>query len=264
MKRSIVYLVLICAALAAIAWAFMRFYRAVKTSMAPTACVTTVSPRCSDTTTLALTQFVEQAVVREQMPLRKLADAVQKSFGHCSRITCRQKPSGLVQVAVDVDDPFFIVNEDLVLTEQGRLVPRDFFADESLVSLPRMRYTAASVAMPVISPALHTFLQQMPSALLAQHLIEYLSDEEVWLVHNEHEGAAEASSVPAQPVTPAYVCSVATRFDEPLLGRCAQVVADLEQQQALTKKKARTAWVLDLRFDKQVILYPRMGGQVHG
>ena len=132
-----------------------------------------------------------------------------------------------------------------------------------------------------LSPYLLSFLRHIPDSLLSTHEIIYRSDDEIALVQRSTEqrttvqrataqrehvkpavtNLAAAQSIAAQPI---YLCAVDTVVDSDLLTRCDKAMADLEQQKTTSKKKARTAVVLDLRFDKHIILYPHMGGQVHG
>lgn len=141
----------------------------------------------------------------------------------------------------------------------------------------------------LVSPLLLSFLRHIPEHFFATHEVVYRSDDEIALVSREmpknilsQEDAAKhallqqdaskremtkramAKNEVITALQPTYLCAVNTVVDHELLKRCEVVLADVEQQKMTSKKKARTALVLDLRFDKQIILYPYMGGQIHG
>ena len=279
MKRSTIYLFTIALATMFLGWGVVLVYRVFKSSMEPSVCICTVSEPVSDQAAQALIKLLEQAILEKKGSLASATQAVQKEFPYCTSISCRQQSSGLVQAHVEIDEPFCSVNEDMVMTTQGVVVLRTLYADEAVVGLPQLRLENKIGSK--LSPYLLSFLRHIPDSLLSTHEVVYRSDDEIALVQRSTEqrttvqrataqrehvnpavtNIAAAQAIAAQPI---YLCAVDTVVDRDLLKRCDKAMADLEQQKTINKKKARTAVVLDLRFDKHIILYPHMGGQVHG
>lgn len=250
MKRYIVTLLFIAVAGGLIGWGLFRAYRAFKASMEPTACVCDVSPQVSEETMVSLQARCNQLLLEKKETLAKVAQTVCQEFPQCSSIVCRQQPSGMVQVRVVCDDLLCAVNDDLLMTQKGVIVPTLAYAEHEITGLPRLRMAIAQNGV-VVAPSVISFIKQIPALLLSSHTIDYRSDDEILLVDSD-------------TTKPVYVCAVGTIVDNALLSRCEKVIRDTEQQVLASKKKARTALVLDLRFDKQIILYPYMGGQSHG
>jgi hypothetical protein len=185
-------------------------------------------------------------------------------------MSCRQQPSGLVQARIELDEPFCAVNDDMIMTTRGIVVSRTLYADEVLAGLPQLRLENKMGSE--LSSYLLSFLKHIPDSLFSTHEVIYRSDDEIALVQRDISVQHEVSklavlkrdvtqNVASQAI---YLCAVDTIVDQELLNRCDNVMADFEQQKTTSKKKTRTVLVLDLRFDKQVILYPHMGGQIHG
>lgn len=260
MKRStIIYLFLITTAVALFGWGLWRAYRAFKASMVPTAYACVISPLSSEQAALSLKDLLGRAILEKGGSFVYTAKLVQQNFPHCTSISCRQQPSGLVQARIDLDEPFCAVNDDMIMTTRGVVVLRTLYADDALAGLPQLRLENQKDSS--VSPYLLSFLKHVPDSLLSTHEIVYRSDDEIALVRRDMSQRENAQRDISQS---SYLCAVDTVIDQELLMRCDNVMADYEQQKTTSKKKARTALVLDLRFDKQVILYPHMGGQIHG
>jgi hypothetical protein len=279
MKRSTIYLLGIVFAALLLGWGVALAYRAFKAAMTPSVCICEISSLSSDQAALSLKDLLGKAILEKGGSFAYAARLVQQDFPHCTSISCRQQSSGLVQAHVELDEPFCAVNDDMVMTTQGVVVLRTLYADEVLVGLPQLRIATKTGSE--LSPYLLSFLRHIPDSLLSTHEVVYRSDDEISLVQRSIEQRATeqrsieqrelvqpvgkkivtAQSIAAQPI---YLCAVDTVVDRELLTRCDKTLADFEQQKTTSKKKARTAVVLDLRFDKHIILYPHMGGQVHG
>jgi hypothetical protein len=288
MKRSTLYLLIITIIAALLGWGLFKAYRAFKVSMEPTVCICTVSPEASDQAAQALIKCIEQAILEKKGSLASATQAVQKEFPYCTSMSCHQQPSGMVQARIELDEPFCAVNDDMVMTKRGVVVSRLLYADEVLAGLPQLRIADQKDSS--ASPYLLSFLKHIPDSLLSTHEVVYRSDDEIALVRREITASeplkyeiaqnamaqrdalksdvskrtmSKSSVAPSVASQAIYLCAVDTIVDQELLTRCDNVIADFEQQKIL-KKRSKTAVVLDLRFDKQVILYPHMGGQIHG
>ena len=218
-------------------------------SLVPTACCCLVSPLSSDEAAQSLQVFLEKKILEEKMSFSQAIASVCATFPHCSSVVCHQQASGLVQSRIELDEPLCAVNDDMVLTTRGVLVAHGVYADEELVGLPHVRINEAANGL-IVSPSQLSFFRSLPESIFLTHEIIYKNDDELLMQ--------------SKGVQHAYLCAVDTVVDAALMQRCDKVLADLEQQKVTNKKKTRTAWVLDVRFDKQIILYPDMGGQVHG
>jgi len=279
MKRFLIYVCIIASMCALFGWGMWRTYKAFKASIAVTSCTCNISPLSSDQATQSLSTFLEKELIEKKQSLASVARALQQAFPHCVAFSCRQQPSGLVQARIEIGEPLCAVNDDALLTVQGVVVSKTAYADDAVIGLPKLSMDNVQSGS-FLSSQLLSFLHKIPATVLATHGIVYHSDDEIVITPLQRSDAYNVLQVmqgeKAQKdallkmraqqdmSNPDYVCAVDTVFDADLLAKCNLVCADLEQQMITKKKKTRTAWVLDVRFDKQIILYPHMGGQVHG
>jgi len=300
MKRSVIYLSIVTIVTLLLGWGLYRVYRVFKTSMAPTRCVYLLSPLSSEQANMSFKDLFGKAIIEKGGSFVSTVQVIQQNFPHCTSISCRQQPSGVVHAQIEIDEPFCAVNDDMLLTANGTLVSKSLYSDDVVANLPQLRVentqavltqisssnTELSDTRSSVSPHLLSFLRTIPESFFSTHEVVYRSDDEIFLTQrvvpqeeaflqkrsqqatslsqiSERSGSKSSIQKQIEP-KPMYLCAVNTVINNDLLARCETVMADLEQQKIMNKKKARTAWVLDVRFDKQVVLYPHMGGLVHG
>lgn len=158
------------------------------------------------------------------------------TFHHVSR--------GIVHLAMQAADPLYVLNDDYILTHAMRVLPRTLYQESALVAVPGI-----VVDRPIQQSEI-PLVASIPDDLARSFTTTWLNEHEIILRADDQDLFS-------------IVCSADAFPSEKMVAACAHLKDELEQRGLFGKRRDKR-WIADVRFDKQIILFPAQGRVGHG
>ncbi|MBI2774416.1 hypothetical protein HYX58_00190 [Candidatus Dependentiae bacterium] len=199
-----------------------------------------------------VTQETEQAIIKTAHYLYKTKNEtpwhtqLKEAYPIIKSISWKKTKSKSLLVTIRIDAPWLLANDNLVLTERGALVSRSLYGAHYM-QLPRVIIKSPAN---YLEPYCMSWLEQFPSSFFATHAITI-----------ENAGSIIVHDL-AKKLFPIRL-RAEQKIDESVLDQCSDAQKKLVEQKKL-KKIIPTAWLADIRFHKQIIVYQAKGREERG
>lgn len=199
-----------------------------------------------------VTHETEQAIIKTAHYLYKTKnetpwhDQLKKVYPIIKSISWKKMKSHSLLVHIRIDAPWLLANDNLVLTERGALVSRALYGAH-YIQLPRV--TIKSSAR-YLEPDCMSWLERLPRSFFATHAVTI-----------ENAGSIIVQDL-AKKLFPIRM-RAEQKIDESVIDQCCDAQKKLVEQKKL-KKIIPTAWLADIRFHKQIIVYQANGREERG
>lgn len=172
--------------------------------------------------------------------------SVQHAVAGCEQCSIRQCGFQKAHVTVKGYAPFARINQNLVVTQQGTLIPAATMQEVILERLPAIKVIDPTIAQPDTVKNLFAFLRALPAALWENHAIIWANKTAIYLIDK---------------ATPdiAILAMHTTRFTPELL----QAITALQEKiTEAMKKKGHISQkkIIDVRVKGQIIIKHMQGG----
>jgi hypothetical protein len=166
--------------------------------------------------------------------------SLKRQFPFISQVMCARYKPHVLHIAMHIDPPFFLVNEDKVITRCGYIVPRSHFQKEYL-ALPLIKI-AQPLQEKLDRPCLQ-WLEKVPQKML--QLYEITIENSTSILVSDRLKMCMTIKMDSQQL-----------LDQAIINRCVKMQAQLNEQKKF-KKTSPAAWIADVRFHKQIVIYQK-------
>jgi len=182
----------------------------------------------------------------QKSPMQGLLESVQEKFSAIRSVSVSLENSAALSISIKGHRPYILINDNLVATESGAILPLGNFADRSLRGLQRFDCSDQSVSDTLKSNAL-TFFKSIPDPFFDLYSVRWESDDAIWFNHKEQKYSALVSFDWDMNIEDVYLCQ---KIQEAAVAR--------QNEKRRKRKKRDVRWVCDLRFKGQVVTYPSL------
>lgn len=199
-----------------------------------------------------ITHETEQAIIKTAHYLYNTKSEkpwhvqLKETYPIIKSISWKKTKSHSLLVNIKIDAPWLLANDNLVLTERGALVSRSLYAAH-YTQLSRVTIKSSAN---YLEPYCMSWLEQFPPSFFATHAITI-----------ENAGSIIVQDL-AKKLFPIRL-RAEQKIDESVIDQCCDAQKKLVEQKKL-KKIIPTAWLADIRFNKQIIVYQAKGREERG
>ncbi|OQA36290.1 MAG: hypothetical protein BWY54_00100 [Candidatus Dependentiae bacterium ADurb.Bin331] len=165
--------------------------------------------------------------------------SLKRQFPFINEIICsRYKPHQLY-VNIHIDLPYFLVNDERVLTRRGCIASCSFF-EKQYLTLPGIN---------IIQPKQELdhrclqWLQRVPQKMF--QLYEITIENRTSILVSDRMKTCMTIKMDSNQL-----------LDQAIINRCIKMQAQLTEQKKF-KKTSPAAWIADVRFNKQIVIYQK-------
>jgi len=191
----------------------------------------------SESTQQSIITYVQQVPKSRSLSFQELAYKIQKQFSFIHEVTIEHLAPGIVYITCNAQKPLSIINNSLVLTEQGYLYNKDIFLSLIIKQLPDI--TLPSLQKD-ITKSLVTIMNNIEPVIFSQFTLSWINDTKICLYDKEHRKFSIIFNKNQLP-------------NKKLLHYCAYIKQRLQEQGILTNTKKN--YVTDIRFKDQIVVY---------
>lgn len=193
-------------------------------------------------------QITKMVKAQSNQTPSKIGTSIHAKFPSISGVEFERCAPGVVHCAVHSLQPLVTVNHQLIVTDSGELLAKDFFSQRSTDYLYDVTIAQKQLPQSVQTPFLKMVDYLMPN-FFTRYAISWIDEKEVWLREKDQ--------------TFAIVCNADTLPDDRILSYCEQLKQGVLTAQA-EKKGRKQQWAADIRFEHQLILFADKEGVGHG
>jgi len=181
--------------------------------------------------------YIQQITGNRSLPFQKLAHKIQKQFSFIHEVTIEYLAPGIVYIACNAQKPLSIINNLLVLTEQGYLHNKDIFLSLIIKQLPDI--TLPSLQKDV-TQSLVTIMNNIEPVIFSQFTLSWINETKIYLYDKKQRQFSIIFNKNQLP-------------NKKLLDHCAYIKQKLQKQNIFTNTKKH--YVADIRFEDQIVVY---------
>lgn len=200
-------------------------------------CILTFDPTLSHAVCMDVQTYLEA----NQIPSKRLVvENLKTTFPVLKSVSVHQRKSGVVHIICNAHEPFFDLNQEKIVLQNGALVERTCFVPEAVDAVCTLSLTLTDEA--TTAPAgLISWLQAAPIELFKRYEVTWHDQTNIELIDTQN-----------RQIT--ILLQSTNELDESLLAYCASMIP-----QAVQKKGTNRPFVADLRFEGQLVLYSKRG-----
>jgi len=204
--------------------------------------------------------FVFELAQKKAQPLHNVCAQLEKRFPSIKSLSLTRDASDNLCIAIGGDKPFFLLNEQFVLTHDGSLFHRVLFEKDSLVGLCRVscRCLETCEYEVLFGNEQEDHVDKLPSDFLQtikQIPEDRFDDYEILCEHKKRWHLKDKAKTNFS-----ILCTDETISDQRLICACNKVKGILVARDSRFERGIRS-WVVDARFDGQVVLFRKTGGR---
>ena len=181
--------------------------------------------------------YVQQIPKNQSLSFQELAYKIKKQFSFIDKITIEYLAPGIVYIAYNAQKPLSVINNSLILTEQGYLYNKDIFLSLIIKQLPHITLPSLQKN---ITQSLVTIINNIEPVIFSQFTLSWINDAKICLYDKEHRQFSIIFNKNQLP-------------NEKLLNHCAYIKQGLQEQNIFTNTKKH--YVADIRFEDQIVVY---------
>ncbi len=212
----------------------LSYTQLLPTSVTPThhfVCI--IDSLITDQTEQNIINYIEQIPKKELISFCKLAEKIEKQFPFIQETIIEKIAPNTITVTCNVQQPFGIINDEFIMTEQGHLYNKNIFLSLITEQLPRI--ILPSLETDIIKSVL-TIINTIDPIILSKFTLSWTSHTQIYLYEKEHGQFS-------------IVFKKNQLVDKKLFNHCMQIKQKL--QSTMNKKN----YVADIRFKDQIVVY---------
>lgn len=181
--------------------------------------------------------YVQQIPENRSLSFQELAYKIQKQFSFIHETTIEHLAPGIVYIACNAQKPLYIINNSLILTEQGYLYNKNIFLSLTIKQLPHI--TLPSLKKNIIL-SLVAIINNIEPIVFSQFTLSWINDTKICLYDKKQRQFSIIFNKNQLP-------------NKKLLQHCAYIKQRLQAQKEFTNTKKH--YVADIRFEDQIVVY---------
>ncbi|MFC1841692.1 hypothetical protein ACFLYA_01340 [Candidatus Dependentiae bacterium] len=193
--------------------------------------------------------FINENKEFKSSSLKLLACKIKEKFELIKSVQAFQFASGILEVKLKSFDPIFIINNDLVMTDNGNIFESDLFCQDLLASCchVRMKHKDVVQLKQGVSQLCKKMMFGLPKRCFQDYDVVVESETESFM----HDKSQENFSIQFN----------AMNFpDEKILSECEVLKKQLEDRGEFRRRKGKR-WIADVRFKNQLVLCKKVRGR---
>jgi hypothetical protein len=225
---------------------FMWFFRLPKPDMTlvyPDDCVFIIDRLFSKTMQFEIKDFIDQAYKKSKNP-SNLLPHIESKFPAIKSIVIDMHNPELLNFTIQTYQPLFLINDEHVICQGGKIFEKSIFADYQLYTLQNIVFD--DVPTPKNVDRLIHFFERVTQPVLQDFSIRWINKNTVWL--DRKQGQDISLLLGSE--------GIANIHD---IEQCQNMRAQITDPPCKDKRgkpcKNKVTWVCDLRFDQQVVLF---------
>ncbi len=195
-----------------------------------------------------ISQFIHEKIDYKKNSLKNIAQQIKTQFPYIKHVSITQIPKILL-IDLQILEPRFAINEGYVLLDLNRIESSEVFKKNIVSELPSVKIDTFTDNSEQLDPLCYESLNVIPEELRVNYSCYLRNNHEILFTHKKQP----------QFVILADLHSVNNLQK---LNLCNKVKHEMELRKSFTPKMS-TKWIVDIRFDNQVIVFSR-GGKGHG
>ncbi len=208
-----------------------------------------IDERLSAEVHASLEAIVSQDPIFKTCPSSAHIEILKTTFPCLAQGSARLLPQGILQLELLAVNPVCVVNHDHVLTLQGAIVESHAFVQKVIDLLPAVELPVELLSQKDMVLQCKKCIDRMPWQVLSSYQCSWDSPTKTVLFHNDEPHFS-------------IICNNETIPTQDVLHKCENLMHDLccNNVNGQKKKKADKHWVVDVRFDKQIVVYSQSKG----
>lgn len=190
--------------------------------------------------------FLEQYMTTSKaVSLSTVVSALHDQFPYIESVAVQKLPIKTMMVTIRGGHPSFRINNDKILTRQGLVLAEDFFNVSCLKFLPHINIAACLLEEKTKNGFLMSSLLCIPATFFEHFKITWLTMFEMWL-HDKRYPQFH------------MLCTL-DNFSKKTMMHHYKTMRGILQKRG-TSSKIPLEWVVDMRFQDQIIVFAKKGG----
>ncbi|MGZ6251309.1 MAG: hypothetical protein ACXWL2_04730 [Candidatus Chromulinivorax sp.] len=245
---------------------FFKKYSSDMTIIYPDDCIFVIDHFFSKTKQLEIKKFIDTAYKKNKIP-SKILPVIERHFPEIKAIVVDMQNPQEVKFSIRAYHPYFLLNNDQVVCQFGKLFPQSFFAPDQLANLENIEFSG-KISTKNIERLMHFFekltgvsdkvyttsfvLTPKIQGILQNFSIRWVDKYAIWLdlKQSKKQGKDIALLVSYDHVP-----------TEEQVAECQSLREQIVDKSCDNKKSKKCAsskqWVCDLRFDQQIVLFSK-------
>lgn len=223
-------------------WVF-RWHTPDMTIVYPDHCIFTVDKLFSKSMQLEIKKFIDDAYKKNKIPSH-LLPRIESHFPEIKSVIIDMQNPDALNFAIQTYQPIFLLNDEHVICQFGKLFGKNIFSQDSLAQLENISFDG--VATPKNIERLMNFFEVLIDPILKDFTIRWIDKHAIWL---DQKQGPDLSLLVGYEYVP-------TLQD---IAQCRNLRGQIVDKPCKDKRgkpcKNRVTWVCDLRFDRQIILF---------
>ena len=209
----------------------------------PDNCVFVIDHIFSQTMQLEIKDFIDQAYKKSKSP-SNLLPKIESHFSAIKSVVIDMENPEFLKFTIQAYHPIFLLNNEHVICEQGKMLSEETFAPKELAQLQNISFEG--VPVPKSVERLTTFFESLQSPILQDFSVRWIDKHAIWLDQKEGQ---DLSLLAGYKIVP-------SKYD---IAQCRNLRGQIVDKPCKDKRgkpcKNNTSWVCDLRFDQQIVLF---------
>lgn len=221
----------------------VRLQKSDMTIMYPDNCLFTLDHLFSKSMQADIKDFIDETYKKNRVP-SDLLPMIESCFPSIKSIVIDMQNPEFLHFKIQAYEPIFLLNNQFVVCSSGNLFSIDVFSQEYVSSLENIVFQQPLT--PVNIDLLTKFYQSCPLEILKDFLIRWVNEYTIWL--DEKKTLEWSMLVSSEYILTLQDVSWCRMVREQIINSyCKNKLSKLS--------KSNIAWVFDLRFDQQIVVF---------
>jgi len=222
---------------------FFRWPTPDMTIVYPDNCAFTIHNSFSKATQLEIKDFIDAAYKKSKNP-SNLLPRIEAQFSAIKSIVIDLQNPKILHFTIQPYTPLFIVNDEHVICEFGKMLGKQVFAQDVLAKLQNISFDG--VPTPKHVERLIKFFGSLSDPILQDFSVRWIDKHAIWL---DQKQGQDLSLLVGYDTVPTWQD----------VAQCRSLRGQISEKPCKDKRgrpcKNNVTWVCDLRFDRQIVLF---------
>jgi hypothetical protein len=209
----------------------------------PDNCVFVIDPFFSRAMQLEIKDFIDTAYKKSKSP-SNLLPKIESHFPAIKSVVIDMQNPELLNFSIQTYQPIFLLNDEHVICQTGKMFSKATFAQEQLLKLENISFQGAPTPKSV--DRLMIFFESLTDPILKDFSVRWIDKHAIWL---DQKQGQNLSLLVGYNVVP-------NKHD---IMQCRNLRGQIVDKPCKDKRgkpcKNNMTWVCDLRFDQQIVLF---------
>lgn len=213
----------------------------------PDNCVFVIDHVFSPTIQLEIKSFIDQAYKKNKTP-SGLLPKIESHFPAVKSVIIDMHNPDALHFAIQAYHPIFVINDEHVICEQGKMFAISMFAQDQVKKLENIVFD--SVPTPKNVDRLTKFFASLQDPIFQDFSVRWIDKHAIWLDQKENNGhKKDLSLLVGYDIVP----------NQNDVQQCRNLRGQMPDTVCKDKRgkscKNNVTWVCDLRFDRQIVVF---------